>query len=343
MKQKKPAYPGPLKGVNLGGWLVLEKWMTPSVFASSKAVNEYELSQTDEGRVAIAAHRQQFITEADFAWLARTGIEIIRVPIGYWALEDAPPYVTAQRELAWCMRMAEKYHLKVLLCLHAAPGAQNANDHSGSGKPGPVGWYKRAHRQHTTKLLLQLAAQYGSSPVLWGVQLLNEPLVPTWYHRVVMWWWVRRTITRLRRVMPPQVRLVVSDAYQPSWWSGKIKGETLDIHHYQCFSDEDVAADQYQYHDEVLYRHGQQYRRYANDQPTIIGEWSATLPPRTMNEADSHTFCRAQLAMPARADAWFFWSYKTEHPGSWNFRDLYEKGYFKGILSYNKKNEENDI
>lgn len=29
-----------LRGVNLGGWLVLEKWMTPSVFEGLEAVDE---------------------------------------------------------------------------------------------------------------------------------------------------------------------------------------------------------------------------------------------------------------------------------------------------------------
>ena len=29
-----------IRGVNLGGWLVLEKWMTPSVFEGLAAVDE---------------------------------------------------------------------------------------------------------------------------------------------------------------------------------------------------------------------------------------------------------------------------------------------------------------
>ena len=41
-----PAIPG----VNLGGWLVLERWMTPSVFAGTDATNEYELSKTTDGQ-----------------------------------------------------------------------------------------------------------------------------------------------------------------------------------------------------------------------------------------------------------------------------------------------------
>lgn len=31
---------GKLRGVNLGGWLVLEKWITPSLFAGLRATDE---------------------------------------------------------------------------------------------------------------------------------------------------------------------------------------------------------------------------------------------------------------------------------------------------------------
>lgn len=33
-----------LRGVNLGGWLVLEKWMVPDVYGGTEAQDEYSLS-----------------------------------------------------------------------------------------------------------------------------------------------------------------------------------------------------------------------------------------------------------------------------------------------------------
>nr|AIA94767.1 CAZy families GH5 protein [uncultured Clostridium sp.] len=70
----------PLRGVNLGGWLIHEKWMTPKVFKGTNAIDEYTLSQTEEGRRAIQDHRKNFIQEADFKWLKQHGIEILRSP-----------------------------------------------------------------------------------------------------------------------------------------------------------------------------------------------------------------------------------------------------------------------
>lgn len=304
--------------------------MTPSVFEGFAAQNEYELSQEPGGAECIKKHREIFIQESDIRWLAEVGIKVIRLPIGYWAIEDYPPYLSAKPQIDWLMDTAEKYHLQVLLDLHAAPGAQNESDHSGSGKPGEMFWYRRKNRLQTTRILQQIASEYGNHPAIWGVELLNEPTVKTTWQRRTLWWWTRLTSRQLRRLLPPQVRIVASDCYDPIWWSGRISKNTLDVHHYQCFSKADKAATDYGYHAELLNEQAQPLQRYAAQQPIIIGEWSATLPPNTLSNDNASTYCQAQLTLPAHADAWFFWSYKTESKGTWNFRDCYEQG----IITY---------
>jgi glucan 1,3-beta-glucosidase len=42
-----------LRGVNLGGWLILEKWMTPSVFEGTEATDEYTFAQTSGAKEKI--------------------------------------------------------------------------------------------------------------------------------------------------------------------------------------------------------------------------------------------------------------------------------------------------
>jgi glucan 1,3-beta-glucosidase len=76
----------PLKGVNLGGWLVLEKWITPSLFNGLTAADEYSFCQElgEQAADRLKQHRDSFITAADFKWLAEQGIEAIRLPLGYW-------------------------------------------------------------------------------------------------------------------------------------------------------------------------------------------------------------------------------------------------------------------
>ena len=193
----------PLRGVNLGGWLVLERWMTPSVFADTDASNEHQLMMQPDGPERIAKHRQEFMTEADFAWLHTHGIEALRVPVGYWVLESQDGYLEATKQLDWCFAMAQKYHMRVLLDLHAAPGAQNLGDHSGSGNRMPqTGWYQAKNRRATRRILIQLAERYSASPQLWGIELLNEPFTKNWLQHWLLWLWSRRTTRRLRRIVP---------------------------------------------------------------------------------------------------------------------------------------------
>jgi glucan 1,3-beta-glucosidase len=64
-----------MRGVNLGSWLVLEKWMVPSLFEGTAATDETtwcaELGPAAAEK--LRAHWNSWITESDFAWLAARG------------------------------------------------------------------------------------------------------------------------------------------------------------------------------------------------------------------------------------------------------------------------------
>jgi hypothetical protein len=61
-----------IKGVNLGNWLVLEKWMSPGLFAGTEAEDETQLScDLADVTERLTAHRDSYITERDFAYLGR--------------------------------------------------------------------------------------------------------------------------------------------------------------------------------------------------------------------------------------------------------------------------------
>ena len=98
----------------------------------------------------------------------------MRIPVGYWALEGDAPYVSCIGRLDWAFKMAEKYGLEVLVCLHGAPGSQNGQDHS--GRAGRARWYEaRGYRIQTVDVLEQLALRYRDNPKFWGIELVNEP------------------------------------------------------------------------------------------------------------------------------------------------------------------------
>lgn len=304
---------------------MVERWMTPSLFADTSAVDQYSLVRSVGGATKLQAHYDTFITESDFIWLKDHGINAVRVPIGFWALTDELPLVNVQKQLDWLFVMAQKYDLAVLLCLHAARGSQNGNDHS--GRVGRVGWYKPHKRGKTLQTLRSVAQRYSDHPNLWGIELLNEPQVKTPLQYIRLLRWSRTAVQQLNQQFP-RLRIVYSDAFKPQAWSGKVNG-VMDVHHYQAFSEVDKQMN--------IARHLQKVATmtakiaaWQRKQPVIIGEWSLGIDDVSLQgtprvEAERQ-FGAAQLQAYAGATGWFFWNYKTEQSGGWNYRYLVERG-----------------
>jgi glucan 1,3-beta-glucosidase len=101
-----------IRGVNLGGHLVLECWLTPSIcavpFESKLTTNVSQVR--DEwtlcsllGKVQCQAlleeHWRTYYSESDFVQIKAYGLNTVRIPIGYWALTPLhydEPYVAGQ-------------------------------------------------------------------------------------------------------------------------------------------------------------------------------------------------------------------------------------------------------
>ena len=81
-------------GVNLGGLFVIEPFIVPDLFQNNVgAGDEWTLSTLlaakggDTLQQTIEGHYQTFITEEDIAQIAGAGLNWIRLPIPFWAIE----------------------------------------------------------------------------------------------------------------------------------------------------------------------------------------------------------------------------------------------------------------
>jgi len=91
-----------IKGVNLGAWLVLEKWMTPRLFDRTPSDDEYYLAHDVDPAVyeeKIKTHRETFITEGDFVKIAAAGFDVVRIPVPYFIIGDREPFIGCLDEL----------------------------------------------------------------------------------------------------------------------------------------------------------------------------------------------------------------------------------------------------
>lgn len=155
-------------GVNLGGWLntgvsngclggcvltYLEPFIVPALYEiyatgtnGQTAVDEYTLSQNMGSNMtaAMTDHYETFITERDFAEIASAGLNWVRIPLPYWAIEtySDEPFLEG---VSWqyfikAIGWARKYGLRINLDFHALPGSQNGWNHS--GRLGEINWLK---------------------------------------------------------------------------------------------------------------------------------------------------------------------------------------------------------
>jgi len=180
-----------VRGVNLGGWLVLEPFISPTLFQQYPGtVDEWTLSvamaadTANGGLEQIEQHYQTFITEQDFAEIAGAGLNFVRIPIGFWAIETRPgePFLP---NVSWtyflkAIQWARKYGLRINLDLHAVPGSQNGWNHS--GRLGGIGWlngpmgYANAQRsQNHIRTLAEFISQPEYKDVVCFFGILNEP------------------------------------------------------------------------------------------------------------------------------------------------------------------------
>ena len=110
-----------IRGVNLGGWLVLEKWIKPSLFSEWDAFDKKapkdqwtycETLGKTECKKRLEQHWDTWVTESTISDLADAGITHVRIPIGHWItcdIADDEPYVCGEwsylkRVAEWCQK-----------------------------------------------------------------------------------------------------------------------------------------------------------------------------------------------------------------------------------------------
>lgn len=293
-----------IKGVNLGNWLVLEKWMSPALFEGTDAEDEYWLprklsKEVYEARIKI--HRSEYITERDFVTIRRMGMEFVRIPIPYFVFGDREPFLGCVDELDKAFNWAEKYDMKILLDLHTAPFGQNGFDNGGIC--GVCKWSQNPDEvEFVLGVLERLAKRYGMRKGLWGIEVLNEPItekawqlfnVPERYPAkdLVMaegsapntFEFLKKfyldAYVRLRKFLPDEKYIVIHDGFELLAWKDFMQEKqyvnvVLDTHQYLMMAESDGCEqnlDAYiQYIKEHYEKEIEEMEQYF---PVICGEW----------------------------------------------------------------------
>lgn len=299
------------QGVALGGWLVLEPYITPSLFltfnetsgnSSDIPKDEYHFCQKlghEEASERLQKHWSTFYNELDFEDIKNYGFNMVRIPIGYWAYQllDDDPYVQGADEyLEKAIEWAYNQGLKVWIDLHGAPNSQNGFDNSGLFRSNKPGWQKKEEYVNLTRLvLIDIFAKYGSAEfsekyndTILGIEVLNEPLGGELSMTKLKKFYDQAYIDA-REVQDTNNTIVFHDAFQKSgYWNSYRNNNSnttdvtrnynilIDHHHYEVFTVNQLNSS--------IAEHIKNIKNYASGieeeldyHPAVVGEWSAAL------------------------------------------------------------------
>ncbi len=194
-----------LVGTNLGGWLVQESYLVPTDVGEEygqidmliELANRFGKEQADE---LVKIYEDNWVTEADFAFIKSLGMNCVRLPFTYMTLCDAvtqdqatrayvrTPYeeLTLKKDafarLDQALELCKKYDMYLILDMHGAVGSQNGNDHSGDiamHDEGGLLWRDdetgEICREKTKELWVAVATRYKNEKNVAFYDLLNEP------------------------------------------------------------------------------------------------------------------------------------------------------------------------
>ncbi|GJE83932.1 glycoside hydrolase family 5 protein [Phanerochaete sordida] len=290
-----------IRGVNLGGWLITEPFIVPALYekyqnATPPAVDEWTLSEAmlndtspGGGIQQMEDHYKTFITEQDFAQIAGAGLNWVRLPVPFWAIEVWPgePFLakTSWTYALKALKWARKYGLRVLLELHTAPGSQNGLNHSGRLGPinflnGPMGIANAQRTIEYIRVLTEFIAQPEYRDVVQAFGPLNEPLMGI-IGRDVLDSFYYETYQLIRNItgVGNGPYIVVHDGFQGlTPWKGFMEGAygmVLDTHPYVAFGG--GLNQPLDYWPPAACRAFQTNQSNFDFGPTITGEFSAAI------------------------------------------------------------------
>ncbi|CAA7401015.1 unnamed protein product [Spirodela intermedia] len=283
-------------------------------------------------------HWQSFIVEKDFKFMKDNGLNAVRVPVGWWIASDPnppAPYVGGSlAALDKAFTWAEKYGLKVIIDLHAAPGSQNGYEHSG-GRDGSIDWgvAGSGNVEKTVTVIEFLTRRYAARRSLIAVELINEPRAEGVDFDTLKSYYqagydaVRRHTSTAYVIFSARLS---ADAGEFIPFASGLDGTVLDVHYYNLFSS---IFDGWTAQKNIDYVNNQRASQLAavtnpNGGPlSFVGEWVAEWNVNGATADDYRRFAEAQLKVFSNASfGWAYWTYRNVN-NHWSLSWMITNGY----------------
>lgn len=358
---------GVFRGVNLGGWLVLESWIVPSLFSDNNVPDgsgEWEFCEAlgpNKSATVIKQHWQSWVQQSDIQALAAANVTHLRIPVGYWIVDIQPgePFVAGGwSALVQVLEWIHSANMYAIIDLHGAPGSQNGEDHSGRSSNG-IHWQEPDNVARTVSVLTTIAKnalsvnmQPETQDVIVGIEALNEPKTTYLSGPITMdllFSFYTQAYNAIRGTgFTGDVWLHDGWGYNDPGWQGFLAPPQaysvyIDSHIYHAFGGDRQQPTPWT---NIAYTCRNDLpmiqNHFATDW-TIVGEWSLATGPGTPQDANGiswlSSFFDAQLqaycgqcynsSAPATpGKGAFFWNFKIEQGYlEWNFLAGVQQGF----------------
>jgi len=345
-----------VRGVNLGSLFIVEPWMMSnswSTMGCGGQNSEFDCVSAlgqDAANTAFQGHWGSWITQADITQMVSYGLNTVRIPLGYWIVEDLVysdsehfpqgGFAYLEQVAQWCKDAG----INIILDLHGAPGAQQANQpFTGQYAPTP-GFYVDYQYERAYSFLQNITTTVHTNDAfstVFALEVVNEPLqdqsqttsmintyYPTAYNTI------RSAEETLAVTSDKQLHVQFMNK---NWGSGDPTSALPSGY-------ADVLGDS---HDYVKWTPGVAETRDAylafscaddvsGSIPVVVGEWSLSVADdaqdsdefnKDTNSAWYGQWFSAQIQAYEKVNGWIFWSWKTELGDyRWGYQDAVTAG-----------------
>jgi len=314
-----------LKGLNLGGWFIMEKWMCP--LDSGSLPDTYSVITNLDSRFGVAteqalihAYQTNWITTDDLNNIANAGYNCVRMPV-WWGNFYSITNTTgsgwrpdAFAVLDWLVTNCAARGIYVVIDMHGVVGGQTVSDDTGWQNQNQY-WTNSLDQSQTAYMWSQIAAHYNGNSAVAGYDLINEPSGSP--STAAVWSAYTNLYTTIRAVDPSHMIIVEGTFGNWNWsmlpnpsaygWSNIV----YSMHEYQyggSVAQIEAGADN-------------QVTDFNNhlswNVPDYIGEWNNMGMGAVCYDYSINAYNNAGIS-------WSMWAYKATHglvPDGWGWYD----------------------
>lgn len=296
-----------LRGLNVGGWLVLEDWMTGITDASDSTGRFAQ--QTLEARFGevktdalLRAWQDSWLTTDDFERMAALGINMIRLPFSWRTLQhpdatfrtDAAGGIDFSR-LDWAVREAARFNMYVIPVFHIWDSQQKSYSQISADNNAGA-----ADRSRAAAIWQAVSLHFAGNTTIAAFDLINEPTGSPGNL-------LQKALYNAVRASDPN-RMVIMESVYSNPSTAQWKNVVYSFHEYSMMGT-DFADNQMAWQSDVATVNS--WRTNFNV-PVYVGEFMAQ--PDTPNNPTLSTLL---TNMNRAGFSWSSWMYKGVNNGGW--------------------------